>query len=59
MEVYYQGMLGLQKWYYLGLYIGALIVSNIPTYLKHRNDYNYRSLGLLVRFQRSFLRLSY
>lgn len=45
MEAHYQGVLGLQKWYYLALYIGALIVSNIPTYLKHRNDYNYRSLG--------------
>ena len=45
MEAHYQGILGLQKWYYLALYIGALIVSNIPTYLKHTNDYNYRSLG--------------
>jgi membrane associated rhomboid family serine protease len=45
MEAHYQGELGLQKWYYLALYIGALIISNIPTYLKHRNDYNYRSLG--------------
>jgi membrane associated rhomboid family serine protease len=45
MEAHYQGVLGLQRWYYLALYIGALIVSNIPTYLKHRNDYNYRSLG--------------
>ncbi|MEJ0080746.1 MAG: rhomboid family intramembrane serine protease [Puia sp.] len=45
MEAHYQGELGLQKWYYLALYIGALIVSNIPTYLKHINDYNYRSLG--------------
>ena len=45
MEVYYMGMLGLQNYYYLALYIGALIVSNIPTYIKHRNDYNYRSLG--------------
>jgi membrane associated rhomboid family serine protease len=45
MEVYYQGQLGLQPNYYLALYIGALIFSNIPTYLKHRNDYNYRSLG--------------
>ena len=47
MEAHYQGELGLQKWYYLALYIGALIVSNIPTYLKHRNDYNYRSLGCI------------
>jgi membrane associated rhomboid family serine protease len=45
MEAHYQGELGLQKYYYLALYIGALIVSNIPTYLKHRNDYDYRSLG--------------
>jgi membrane associated rhomboid family serine protease len=45
MEVYYMGMLGLQNYYYLALYIGALIFSNIPTYIKHRNDYNYRSLG--------------
>jgi membrane associated rhomboid family serine protease len=45
MEAYYQGQLGLQKWYYLALYIGALIVSNIPTYIKHRHDYDYRSLG--------------
>ncbi len=45
MEAHYQGELGLQKWYYLALYIGALIVSNIPTYIKHRNDDEYRSLG--------------
>jgi membrane associated rhomboid family serine protease len=45
MEAHYQGELGLQKWYYLALYVGALIVSNIPTYIKHRKDYNYRSLG--------------
>ena len=34
MEAHYQGELGLQKWYYLALYIGALVVSNIPTYIK-------------------------
>ena len=45
MEAHYQGELGLQPYYYLALYIGALIVSNIPTYLKHRTDYDYRSLG--------------
>jgi membrane associated rhomboid family serine protease len=45
MEVHYQGDLGLQKFYYLALYLGALIVSNIPTYIKHYNDYDYRSLG--------------
>ena len=45
MEAHYQGELGLQKWYYLALYIGALIVSNIPTYIKHRNDYELQEPG--------------
>ena len=27
------------------LYVSALLVSILPTYLKHRNDRNYRSLG--------------
>ncbi|TGD77993.1 rhomboid family intramembrane serine protease [Hymenobacter wooponensis] len=31
--------------YFLLLYIGGIIVSDIPTYLRHRNDPNYRSLG--------------
>ena len=30
---------------FLGLYILAIIVSDIPTYLKHNNDYNYNGLG--------------
>ena len=30
---------------YLALYIGALLFSLIPTFFKHRNDYQYRSLG--------------
>jgi membrane associated rhomboid family serine protease len=38
-------ILGLQHYYYPILYFAALIVANIPTYLKHRDDYNYRSLG--------------
>jgi len=45
MEVYYMALLGLPKYYYLLLYVGALIISNLPTYFKHRNDYDYRSLG--------------
>ena len=32
-------------WAYLGLYLAALVVSILPTYLKHKNDPNYRSLG--------------
>lgn len=31
--------------YYLFLYIVGIIVSDIPTYLKHRNNSNYNSLG--------------
>ncbi len=45
LEMYYMGDLGLEHYYFPVLYILALIVANIPTYLKHRDDYNYRSLG--------------
>jgi membrane associated rhomboid family serine protease len=31
--------------YYYGLYLAALILSELPTYLKHRNDSGYNSLG--------------
>ncbi len=30
---------------FLALYFLGLIVSDIPSYLKHKDDYNYRSLG--------------
>jgi membrane associated rhomboid family serine protease len=39
------GILGLQHYYFLILYISAIIVANIPTFIKRREDYNYRSLG--------------
>jgi membrane associated rhomboid family serine protease len=45
LETYYMGDLGLQHYYFLLLYGLALIVANIPSYFKHRDDYNYRSLG--------------
>jgi membrane associated rhomboid family serine protease len=45
MEVYYMGQLGLEHYYFFILYIGALIVSVLPTYFKQKNNYNYRSLG--------------
>jgi membrane associated rhomboid family serine protease len=45
LEVLYRGELGLQPYYYPILYITALIASNIPSYLKRKDDYNYRSLG--------------
>jgi membrane associated rhomboid family serine protease len=45
LETYYMGDLGLQHYYFLLLYVLALIVANIPSYFKHKDDYNYRSLG--------------
>jgi membrane associated rhomboid family serine protease len=45
LETYYMGILGLEHYYFPILYIGALIAANIPTYIKKRDDYNYRSLG--------------
>ena len=33
------------KWLYLLMYISSLFISLLPTYLRHKNDYNYRSLG--------------
>ncbi len=30
---------------FLAFYVGALVVSILPTYTQHRNDPNYRSLG--------------
>jgi len=45
MEAYYMGVLGLPHYFYLLLYVGAVIVANIPTYIKRHDDYNYRSLG--------------
>ena len=31
--------------YLVGFYLAAILVSDIPSYLKHRNDTNYNSLG--------------
>ena len=45
MEAHYMGELGLKHYWYLVLYAGAIIVANIPTYIKKIDDYNYRSLG--------------
>lgn len=45
LEAHYMGELGLPHYTYLILYAGAVIIANIPTYLKRRDDYNYRSLG--------------
>jgi membrane associated rhomboid family serine protease len=45
MEDRYMHDLDLPRYSFLILYVGALIVSVLPSYFKHRNDYNYRSLG--------------
>jgi membrane associated rhomboid family serine protease len=45
MEESYIKELGLPRYIFLVLYIGALVFSILPTYLKHRNNYQYRSLG--------------
>ncbi len=45
LELYFN-MLGLGgNISYLVLYFLGLIVSDIPSYIKHKDDYNYRSLG--------------
>ena len=31
--------------YYLGFYLLAIIVADVPTFLKHKKDYRYNSLG--------------
>ena len=33
------------KWMYLVLYFGGMVIADIPSYLKHKNNYQYRSLG--------------
>lgn len=33
------------RWYFLLMYVAALGISIVPTYLKHRDNYHYRSLG--------------
>jgi membrane associated rhomboid family serine protease len=45
LEMFYMGRLGLQHYYFTLLYLSAIIVANIPSYLKQRDNYNYRSLG--------------
>ena len=33
------------KLFYILLYVGGLIVATIPDYLRHKDNYNYKSLG--------------
>ncbi|HLX92400.1 MAG TPA: rhomboid family intramembrane serine protease [Puia sp.] len=45
MESHFFRVLDLPEYVFLLMYIGALIVSVIPSYIKQKNNYNYRSLG--------------
>ncbi len=44
-EFAYVGEFGVAEQWYLIMYLGALIVSQIPSYLKNKNNYHYSSLG--------------
>jgi len=43
MELFFVAKIG--KVGFLLFYIAGIIVSEIPSYIRHRNNYNYRSLG--------------
>ena len=46
VEYYFQALFGPNgKWIYLLMYIMALGASLIPTYVKNKDNYHYRSLG--------------
>ncbi len=45
LEFVYTEYFGVNKFWYLLLYFGALIVSQIPSFIKNKNSYYYRSLG--------------
>jgi membrane associated rhomboid family serine protease len=45
MEDRYRHDLGLPRYIFFVLYLTALVVSVLPSYFRHRQDYNYRSLG--------------
>ncbi|MEZ4900539.1 MAG: rhomboid family intramembrane serine protease [Spirosomataceae bacterium] len=46
MEMFLTNIFGSSgTFYYLFLYIAGIIVSDIPTFLKHRTNSNYNSLG--------------
>lgn len=44
IEMAFQELFG-GKIYFLVFYVLALIVSDIPSYIRHRNNYSYRSIG--------------
>lgn len=44
-QVFYSLFAGNGPLYLIGFYLLAIVVSDIPTFLKHRNDPSYNSLG--------------
>lgn len=46
VEVYFSYIFGeYSTWYFIGFYLMAVVVSDVPTYFKHRNHPSYNSLG--------------
>ena len=46
VEILFMTVFGpIGRWYYLFMYISALVVCLLPTYLKNKTNYYYRSLG--------------
>lgn len=44
-ENIYIGYLGIEKYMFLVLYLSAMIVADIPSFIKNKNNYRYYSLG--------------
>lgn len=44
VEVMFQQLTG-SKIYFLVFYVLALIISDVPSYIRHRNNYGFRSIG--------------
>ncbi|HTN09006.1 rhomboid family intramembrane serine protease [Agriterribacter sp.] len=46
VEILFMTLFGpVGRWYYLLMYISALVVCLLPTYFKNKTNYHYRSLG--------------
>ena len=46
VEILFMTVFGpVGRWYYLLMYISALVVCLLPTYAKNKTNYHYRSLG--------------
>lgn len=46
VEIFFMTIFGhVGRWYYLCMYISALVVCLLPTYTQNKDNYHYRSLG--------------